>query len=101
MPGDIIARGPSRSAIAAGYAGVSVFDIAKRTAGPVIASAIIVVVIWIRCLGILMKRLLLSNVKREGMGYLEHAAGYCAASSDRTGRRGPRSQPHMSGLRTT
>jgi DcuC family C4-dicarboxylate transporter len=33
------------TAIAAGYAGVSVFDIAKRTAGPAIVSAIVVVVI--------------------------------------------------------
>ena len=33
------------TAIAAGYAAVSVFDIAKRTAGPAIVSAIVVVVI--------------------------------------------------------
>jgi len=33
------------TAIAAGYAGVTVFDIAKRTAGPAIAAAIVVVVI--------------------------------------------------------
>ena len=32
-------------AIAAGYAGVSVFDVAKRTAVPAIAAAIVVVVI--------------------------------------------------------
>ena len=33
------------TAIAADYAAVSVFDIAKRTAGPAIVSAIVVVVI--------------------------------------------------------
>jgi C4-dicarboxylate transporter len=33
------------TAIAAGYAGVSVFDIAKRTASPAIVSAVVVVVI--------------------------------------------------------
>jgi hypothetical protein len=32
-------------AIAAGYAGVSVFDVARRTAIPAVASAIVVVVI--------------------------------------------------------
>ena len=30
-----------------------------------------------------MKLLLLSNAKREGMGYLEHAAGYRRDSSGR------------------
>lgn len=33
------------TAIAAGYAGVNVFDIAKRTAGPAIAAAVVVVVV--------------------------------------------------------